>query len=328
MVTVISAMQEDLPVELRDKLQRQGYHILGARGGYKACQWQKNSLLYGEACYKERFYGIKSHRCLQMTPVVDKCTQSCAFCWRVTPQDVGVRWNQTRVNNDSVLAPSDLLDAVLKANIRSLGGFNPAAGAKVPKERYLEARDPKHVAISLAGEPSLYPFLSDFIDEVHRRGMTSFLVTNGTRPDVLSEISLPTQLYITLAAPDKETHSHLLRPGIKDAWDRLMESQMLLRSLDCRTVNRLTMVAERNMHGIRAYADMIARGEPDFVEVKGYMHLGASTGRLSNENVPSHREIRAFAEKLSALTGYYLVDEQIESRVVLLARSKQIKKLE
>ena len=103
---------------------------------------------------------------------------------------------------------------------------------------------------------------------------------------------------------------------------------MLLRSLDCRTVNRLTMVAERNMHGIRAYADMIARGEPDFVEVKGYMHLGASTGRLSNENVPSHREIRAFAEKLSALTGYYLVDEQIESRVVLLARSKQIKKLE
>jgi tRNA wybutosine-synthesizing protein 1 len=326
-VTLIRELQEDMPVELRNKLRKQGYHILGTRGAYKACQWQKNSLLYGEGCYKEKFYGIKSHRCLQMTPVVDKCTQSCEFCWRVTPQDIGVKWNQTSVGSNSVLAPSDLLDAVLKANIKSLGGFNPAAGATVPKEKYLEARNPKHVAISLAGEPSLYPFLSDFIDEVHRRGMTSFLVTNGTRPDVLSEITLPTQLYVTLAAPDEATHARLLKPGIKDAWNRLMESQKLLKSLGCRSVNRLTMVAEQNMHGVRSYADLIALGEPDFVEVKGYMHLGASMDRLSAENVPSHTEIRAFAEKLAALIGYYLVDEQVESRVVLLARSKQIKKL-
>jgi wyosine [tRNA(Phe)-imidazoG37] synthetase (radical SAM superfamily) len=29
------------------------------------------------------FYGIRSHRCLQMTPVVDQCTHNCLFCWRV-----------------------------------------------------------------------------------------------------------------------------------------------------------------------------------------------------------------------------------------------------
>lgn len=262
-----------------------------------------------------------------MTPVVDKCTQNCEFCWRVTPGDVGVDWNQIAVDAKDVLQPSELLDETIKANLRSLGGYNPEAGAKVDKKKYHEARDPKHVAISLAGEPTLYPFLSDFIDEIHNREMTSFLVTNGTRPEILSEMSLPTQLYITLAAPDKDTHSRLLKPEIKNAWEKLMESQELLRSLDCRTVNRLTMVAGHNMHHIRNYADMITKGEPDFIEVKGYMYLGASRGRLNADNAPSQREIRAFGEKLSALTGYHFVDEQPESRVILLAREKHIKRL-
>ncbi len=324
---MIRALPNDLPIELRSKLEKQGYHLLGIRGGYKACQWQKKSLLYGDVCYKQKFYGIESHRCLQMTPVVDKCTQNCEFCWRVTPQDIGINWNQISVDIEDVLPPAELLDATLMANLRSLGGYNPAAGAKVPEKKYLEARDPKHVAISLAGEPTLYPLLSDFIEEVHHRGMTSFLVTNGTHPNVLSKMSLPTQLYITLAAPDQDTHSRLLRPGIKNAWERLMESQELLRSLDCRTVNRLTMVASHNMHDVRNYAKMILIGEPDFVEVKGYMYLGSSRGRLGADNAPSQMEIRAFSEKLAALTGYYYIDEQSESRVVLLTRSKHIKRL-
>ncbi|MFW9931830.1 MAG: 4-demethylwyosine synthase TYW1, partial [Candidatus Thorarchaeota archaeon] len=323
----ISTLPNPLPLELKSKLERQGYHLLGSRGGYKACQWQKKSLLYGDVCYKQKFYGIESHRCLQMTPVVDKCTQNCEFCWRVTPSDIGISWDQLSVDVEDVLPPSDLLDETLMANLRSLGGYNPDAGAKVNRERYLEAREPKHVAISLAGEPTLYPLLSDLVDEVHNRGMTSFLVTNGTRPEVLSKMSLPTQLYITLAAPDEETHSKLLRPGIKDAWEKLMESQELLRSLDCRTVNRLTMVAGHNMHDIRNYAQMITRGEPDFVEVKGYMYLGSSRGRLNADNAPSQMEIRAFGEKLAALTGYYFIDEQAESRVILLARRKHIKRL-
>ena len=59
----------------------------------------------------------------------------------------------------------ELMDAVLMANLRSLGGYNPDAGAKVPREMYAEARDPKHVAVSLAGEPTLHPQISDLIDE-------------------------------------------------------------------------------------------------------------------------------------------------------------------
>lgn len=262
-----------------------------------------------------------------MTPMVDKCTQSCEFCWRVTPSDIGVNWNQIDVEDTDMIPVNELMDAVLMANLRSLGGYNPSAGADVSEKKYKEARNPKHVAISLAGEPTLYPMISDLIDEIHRRGMTSFLVTNGTRPDVLSTMSLPTQLYVTLAAPDETTYKSLCRPGIRDGWKSILKSQEALQSLSTRTVNRLTMVAKRNMHDVRAYSKLIDLGEPDFIEVKGYMFLGSSRNRLDQTNAPSHREIRAFSENLAALTGYYLLDEQVESRVVLLSRSKQIKKL-
>ena len=316
-----------MPIELSEKLEKQGYHLLGKRGAYKACQWQKKALLHDTSCYKQRFYGIESHRCLQMTPVVDKCTQSCDFCWRVTPKDIGVSWNQVDVSEEDVIPVDELMDAVLMANLRSLGGYNPKAGASVSEKKYREARDPKHVAVSLAGEPTLHPLISDLIDEIHSRKMTSFLVTNGTRPDVLSTMSLPTQLYVTLAAPDEDTYKKLCKPGIRDGWDRILRSQELLQSLRTRTVNRLTMVANRNMINERAYAKLIDLGEPDFIEVKGYMFLGSSRGRLEQSNAPSHREIRAFSERLAVLTGYHLQDEQVESRVVLLSRNKQIKKL-
>lgn len=263
-----------------------------------------------------------------MTPVVDKCTQNCQFCWRVTPDDVGVNWDQITVEKSAVLDAAKLLDDTQMANLRSLGGYNPEAGADVPQKMYDEARNPKHVAISLAGEPTLYPYLGEFIEEVNRRGMTSFLVTNGTMPEVLRKITPPTQLYITLAAPNEETYRRLCHPSISDGWQRLKQSQELLQSLECRTVNRLTMVSERNMHHPRSYADLIISGEPDFVELKGYMHLGASRRRLSKRNSPSHQDIESFAEKIAALTGYYLVDEQVESRVILLSRRKQIKKIE
>ncbi len=316
-----------MPIKLSNKLEKQGYHLLGKRGAYKACQWQKKALLHDTSCYKEKFYGIQSHRCLQMTPVVDKCTQNCEFCWRVTPQDIGVSWNQVKVTKEDVMPVSELMDAVLMANLRSLGGYNPEIGVSVSEKKYKEARDPKHVAISLAGEPTLDPLISDLIDEIHRRGMTSFLVTNGTNPGVLATMSLPTQLYVTLAAPDDDTYRKLCRPGVKDGWNSILESQEMLRSLSTRTVNRLTLVADRNMHDVRAYADLIDIGEPDFIEVKGYMFLGSSRGRLDQTNVPSHREIRAFSENLATLTGYYFLNEQVESRVTLLSRSKQIKKL-
>ena len=66
----------------REVLERQGYEVVGEHSGVKVCHWTKSSLTKGVGCYKETFYGIKSHRCLQMTPAVDSCNLGCLFCWR------------------------------------------------------------------------------------------------------------------------------------------------------------------------------------------------------------------------------------------------------
>jgi tRNA wybutosine-synthesizing protein 1 len=259
-----------------------------------------------------------------MTPVVDKCTHSCDFCWRITPRDMNFTWDQTSVQDDVVESVEDLLEGVLSANIRSLGGYNPEINQNVDNKKYEQARSPMHVAISLAGEPTLYPLLSELIEEIQRRNMTSFVVSNGTRPNIIERLIMPTQLYITLPAPDYQTYNRLCRPNEKKGWENLNRTLEILPSLSGRRVIRLTMVAGMNMENPRAYAKLIEKSEVDFVEVKGYMHIGSSRNRLTRSHAPSHREIMAFTQKLSHLTGYTIEDEQKTSRVVLLSRSKNI----
>ena len=86
------------PEELKSVYRRQGYHLVGGHSAVKTCHWARKSLSTGgrEHCYKQRFYGIPSHRCLQMTPSLGRCTQSCLFCWRATPENLGTTWDQTR----------------------------------------------------------------------------------------------------------------------------------------------------------------------------------------------------------------------------------------
>ena len=48
--------------------------------------------------------------------------------------------------------------------------------------------------------------------------------------------------------------------------------------------------------------------------------IGFSRLRLGYENMPSHEEIRSFAEALASETEYTVLDEAPDSRVVLLSR--------
>jgi tRNA wybutosine-synthesizing protein 1 len=50
------------------------------------------------------------------------------------------------------------------------------------------------------------------------------------------------------------------------------------------------------------------------------MFLGGSRQRLTMDNMPSHEEVKEFAEKISEETGYRIADEKEDSRVVLLKR--------
>jgi tRNA wybutosine-synthesizing protein 1 len=141
-------------------------------------------------------------------------------------------------------------------------------------------------------------------------------------PEVLENLDpLPTQLYITVAAPNEDVYKKLLVPLIRNGWERLMRTLELLPSLDTRKVIRHTLVKGWNMEGYEeAYAKLDMLAEPHFIEPKAYVFVGYSRERLTIENMPSHKEIREFSEKLAELTGYRYEDERTDSRVVLLMK--------
>ena len=100
-----------------------------------------------------------------------------------------------------------------------------------------------------------------------------------------------------------------------------METLELLPSLSCRKVIRITLVKGWNMGHEEAYARLIERADPDFVEPKAFMWVGFSRRRgLGFENMPTHEEVSAFSERLSAELSYNILDESVPSRVVLLSK--------
>lgn len=297
-------------------LRSQGYHIVGRHSAVKTCLWVKNSLTKGKVCYKEKFYGIKSHRCLQMSPAVAYCSNRCLYCWRLMPGERGVNWDGECMPEED--DPKEIVEGALKVHRKALNGFkgNPL----VPRERWEEAVRPMHVAISLSGEPTNYSRLDGLIEEFGRRGMTTFLVTNGTNPGALKRIRDPTQLYVSLSAPSEEAYRRICRPTSDGNWGKVMESLSLLSGFGCPTVVRITAVKDLNMFNPDAYSKVISKSSPTYVEVKAYMHVGFSTSRLGFDSMPSHGEILGFAKELAERTGYDIVDEVPISRVVLLSR--------
>jgi len=71
------------------------------------------------------------------------------------------------------------------------------------------------------------------------------------------------------------------------------------------------------MNKTRGYAHLIELADPDYVELKAYMHLGFSRNRLSRESMPSHEEVLDFSRKVAQILEYRVADESEASRVVL-----------
>ncbi|MEF8832505.1 MAG: 4-demethylwyosine synthase TYW1, partial [Candidatus Thermoplasmatota archaeon] len=164
--------------EKKEILKKHGYALTGEESGAKLCQWVGEKLVKGDSCYKEDFYGIDCHRCLQMSPTLDVCNQSCLFCWRYQDHN-----DQDEIDFDD---PEKIVERSLEAQKELVSGFG--GEERCSKEMWEEAREPNQVAISLAGEPTMYPHLGELIREYEKRDMTTFLVTNGTRPNMLENL--------------------------------------------------------------------------------------------------------------------------------------------
>ena len=304
--------------ELQRVLEKQGYGVVGEHTGVKLCHWTKEDLKHGRHCYKGDFYGIESRGCMQMTPIVDYCNFTCLYCWRSQSFDIDINSKDHKWDD-----PEAVLDGALAQQRRLTSGYK--GHPTVEEEKWREAQMPKHVAISLNGEPTFYPHLGEFIALCHKRGMTTFLVTNGSRPDVLKKLDpLPTQLYVSVDAPNEEVFNKLCVPIGGGAWDKLEETLDILPSLDCRVVARHTLVKGWNMEEekghIEQYARLDRRADPDFIESKGYVFVGYSRERMTIDNMPSHEDVMAFTRKLAPLTGYELQGDRRESRVTLLVK--------
>ncbi|MBW3003763.1 4-demethylwyosine synthase TYW1 [Candidatus Woesearchaeota archaeon] len=297
---------------LKSLLEKQQYRFVGKHSAVKICTWTKKSLRDEDVCYKQKFYGIRSHLCCQMTPAVNNCPNSCIFCWR--PQEFTLK-----VKGED--EPKDIVKNCILGQRGLLSGFG--GNHKVNLGKLEEAQEPMHFAISLSGEPTAYSKLNELIKELHKLGKTTFLVTNGMFPEKLDTLELPTQLYLSVDAPNKELFEKIDRCEFTDGWERLNKSLEILKSLKdkTRTIVRITLIRGINDCNVKGYVELLKKGDPDYIELKAYMWVGFSRDRLKIENMPRHEQVVEFAKELiKKYPELKIIDEKKESRVVLLGK--------
>ena len=301
-----------------EDMKKKSYGVYN-HSAVQICSWTKKALLHEGTCYKNKFYGIDTHRCMEMTPVSVFCTNNCIYCWR--PMEF---MRLTDIRPEEVDDPKGIYEHLLEERNKLLIGFK--GNDKADKKLLEEALVPNHFAISLSGEPTLYPKLPELVKFLRSLPQTKsiFIVTNGQEPDMIerliAEDALPTQLYVSITAPNEELYKQISVPSYPDAWARLNRTLDLLADAPVRKVARMTMIKGMNMNEelIPEYVDLLDKMNPHFVEVKAYMYLGYSMHRLKRENMPTHEEIKGYASKLEDQSEYAYMDEQEPSRIVVL----------
>ncbi|KAJ0256484.1 S-adenosyl-L-methionine-dependent tRNA 4-demethylwyosine synthase [Hirschfeldia incana] len=304
---------------IRASLTKQGYKIIGSHSGVKICRWTKSQLRGRGGCYKHSFYGIESHRCMETTPSL-ACANKCVFCWRHHTNPVGKSW-QWKMDD-----PKEIVKGALDLHTKMIKQMKGVPG--VTAEKLQEGLTPRHCALSLVGEPIMYPEINALVDELHGKRISTFLVTNAQFPEKILMMKPITQLYVSVDAATKESLKAIDRPLFADFWERFIDSLKALQEKQQRTVYRLTLVKGWNTEELEAYFNLFNIGKPDFIEIKGVTYCGSSaTSKLTMENVPWHADVKAFSEALSLKSNgeYEVACEHAHSCCVLLGRTDKFK---
>uniref|UniRef100_A0A452UJ87 S-adenosyl-L-methionine-dependent tRNA 4-demethylwyosine synthase TYW1 n=1 Tax=Ursus maritimus TaxID=29073 RepID=A0A452UJ87_URSMA len=300
---------------LREALTKQGYQLIGSHSGVKLCRWTKSMLRGRGGCYKHTFYGIESHRCMETTPSL-ACANKCVFCWRHHTNPVGTEW---RWKMDQ---PEMILKEAIENHQSMIKQFKGVPGVK--EERFEEGMVVKHCALSLVGEPIMYPEINRFLKLLHECKISSFLVTNAQLPVEIRNLKPVTQLYVSVDASTKDSLKKIDRPLFKDFWQRFLDSLKALAAKQQRTVYRLTLVKAWNVDELQAYAELVSLGNPDFIEVKGVTYCGeSSASSLTMANVPWHEEVIHFVRDLvDLIPDYEIACEHEHSNCLLIAHKR------
>ncbi len=299
------------------KQYEKSYGIVGNHSGIQICHWTKQMLRGKKGCYKVKFYGVDCHRCAQISPALAWCNEACTFCWRP------MEWmKKTKFSESEVDDPKAIIEGCVKERDELIAGFG---AANTPAYKQAFRKFPSHWAISLSGEPTIYPKLAGMVKLLKENPevRTIFIVTNGQEPEQLKKLAeknaLPTQLYLSLSAANEGMFKEINRSVYEDGWDRLNKTIDLFPELQCRRAIRFTLIKGINDREIEEYAKMIERSQADFIEIKSYMALGFSRKRLGPKNMLELDEVNSFVGKMLEKTpNYQKIDEDYPSRIVLL----------
>ena len=184
-------------------------------------------------------------------------------------------------------APEVILEGALENHRKMVNEFKGVPG--VIAHRFQEALEPRHCALSLVGEPIIYPHINRLVDMMHQLHISTFLVTNAQFPDKISAMRPITQLYVSIDAATKESLKAIDRPLFKDFWERFLACLDALSRKGQRTVYRLTLVKGMNEKEIAEYAQLITRGNPDFIEIKGMTYCGTSNSGDTSQDLTQCR---------------------------------------
>ena len=289
------------------------------------CHWTKKSFKHEGSCYKHQFYGILTHRCMEFSPAGMYCENRCVYCWR--PMEF---YDSMEMKPEQVAEPEQILRKLMGERKKLIDGFY--GDSRNDKQRLDESLLPTHYAISLSGEPTMYPKLPELIKYLKSLEATKsiFLVTNGQEPDMIQKLqdedALPTQLYLSTNAADYESFLRINKPKYDDSWERWNRTLDMLKDLDTRTVLRITLIRNYNdqKEMIPAFVKMFRKASPHFIEIKSYMHIGRSTNRLEHENMLEMEEVKRFSEQIAKESKIFsIMDESIVSRISILQNNER-----
>ena len=289
------------------------------------CHWTKKSFKHEGSCYKHQFYGILTHRCMEFSPAGMYCENRCVYCWR--PMEF---YDAMKMEPEQVAEPEQILRKLMGERKKLIDGFY--GDSRNDNQRLDESLLPTHYAISLSGEPTMYPKLPELIKYLKSLEATKsiFLVTNGQEPDMIQKLqdedALPTQLYLSTNAADYESFIKINKPKYDDSWERWNRTLDMLKDLDTRTVLRITLIRNYNdqKEMIPAFADMFRKASPHFIEIKSYMHIGRSTNRLEHENMLEMSEVKKFSEEIAKQSEIFsIMDESLVSRISILQNNER-----
>lgn len=323
MIDESSSSKLRLPQKIEDSLKKKQYGVFG-HSGVQICSWTKKSLTGRGFCYKQKFYGVDCHGCMEMSPVVMWCQQNCTFCWR--PMEY---MKNVEISSENVDEPEEIITGLIEQRRKLLSGFK--GNVNIDMDLFDAGQVPTHFAISLSGEPTMYPKLGEMVEYLKSLPDTKtiFVVSNGQEPNYFERLKenpsmQPTQLYVSFDAPNEDIFKKVNKSLYKDGWNRLNRTLEVFSTLGCRKVLRFTQIKGLNDldSQLEEYKVLIEKSKADIIEVKAFMYLGLARNRHTKEQMPEIEDVKMFADKLVEVLGSYEVGGVMENSLIVILRRK------